>query len=431
MDETQSKSGNGGENPPTVTGRKRIATATKKRIEKKPSVAPPPYPSGIRTGSPSRSSSSIPKSNQKKKSILTHSESTITQNDTSTISPARSISNSNPELSQTRAATQTDLIRKSSKPSVKNILSRRRAKTSKNSNTLRRSSPNITEQFGVISPPSPQPVRSVAPTTTDSTDASQPPKKEILIFRVRLQDDNYKTLTIEKTTTAKELCDKLSAKLRKERPEQDWDGCELFESVGEDDIPVDENIVLSEVKEQKEFVFKRLGEKLANPEEILKQIIEERQQITEKKREIQCKKWFGINTTDFPTEDRPILYSMLDILIAFGDNPLSPEENYTVNSQLSSQIEALEDSLAQIRKKHQSSRRVRKKPKLYLDSTRVRVLRKIADAGGSYASIYAVSVDGMECAMKELLLDGGGSPNAFLTEIAVLEALPTHPSIVR
>merc|ERR1712100_250967 len=143
MDETQSKSGNGGENPPTVTGRKRIATATKKRIEKKPSVAPPPYPSGIRTGSPSRSSSSIP--------------------------------NSNPELSQTRAATQTDLIRKSSKPSVKNILRRRRAKTSKNSNTLRRSSPNITEQFGVISPPSPQPVRSVAPTTTDSTDASQPP----------------------------------------------------------------------------------------------------------------------------------------------------------------------------------------------------------------------------------------------------------------
>jgi len=40
-------------------------------------------------------------------------------------------------------------------------------------------------------------------------------------------------------------------------------------------------------------------------------------------------------------------------------------------------------------------------------------------------------VDGMMCAMKELILDETVDPSAFLTEIAVFDALPHHPNLAR
>ena len=307
----------------------------------------------------------------------------------------------------------------------KGILSRRRTTKSKGFHSLRRNpSPSVPD------------INTAMPKTEDifkTLESPDRPKKKIILFRVRLQDDNHKTMTIEQTTTAAEMCEKLSNKLRKERPEQSWDGCELFETTNDEEIPVDGDRILSEHLEV-QYLFKRQGEKLANAEEELQQIIQQRKRLHAARNEILCNAWFGHSPEEFPMEDQEHLNILLDILALLVDKQVNIDidTSTTPPHNIAQQIETLEESVNQARKKLQNARKVRKKPgRLLVDNSHVSVLRKIADAGGSYASIYCVSVNGMECAMKELVLDGVADTSPFLTEIAVLEALPPHQNLVQ
>eukprot|EP01121_Diplochlamys_sp_Union-15-3_P019168 TRINITY_DN715_c0_g2_i3.p1 TRINITY_DN715_c0_g2~~TRINITY_DN715_c0_g2_i3.p1 ORF type:complete len:313 (+),score=53.55 TRINITY_DN715_c0_g2_i3:65-1003(+) len=63
----------------------------------------------------------------------------------------------------------------------------------------------------------------------------------------------------------------------------------------------------------------------------------------------------------------------------------------------------------------------------------LQVNQRIADIGGSGASVYTCLVDGWQCVMKELNLEGvkDTTIKQFETEIKLLEDLPYHPNIVR
>ncbi|KAL6073494.1 Ribonuclease inhibitor [Balamuthia mandrillaris] len=75
---------------------------------------------------------------------------------------------------------------------------------------------------------------------------------------------------------------------------------------------------------------------------------------------------------------------------------------------------------------------VRRK-KLAIDLTNIQVHEKLAETGGSSASVYACTVDGWQCAMKELDLTHMDPiiKEAFCNEILLLEDLPFHANICR
>lgn len=315
-----------------------------------------------------------------------------------------------PSPTQETTPTSSITTKKKTKDKRKRIL-RRRTKSTKNVP----SSLSVDSNLASLAGPSP-------PTKIEEVPAT----KKIILFRVRLQDDNYKTMTIEESTTASELCEKLSNKLRKERPEQIWDGCELFIETSSGEEYVRGSTILSQNIDAK-YLFKRQGEKLANPEEELKKIIQKHA----KRNAILCKLCFHCDIDDFSTEDHEYLNSLFDLLAIFiQEEGVQLDDSNLLPKRMLQQLETLEDQNNMAKKRYHNTKKKRPN-RLFVDTTRITLLHKIAEPGGSYATIYQVMVDGMECAMKELILDGVTDTSAFLTEIAVLDALPPHDNLVQ
>ena len=74
---------------------------------------------------------------------------------------------------------------------------------------------------------------------------------------------------------------------------------------------------------------------------------------------------------------------------------------------------SLEEETIALRKKLKSAKKNQKKNQRYIDNSDVVITRKIAEPGGSFATVYQVSVNGWVCAMKELILDGSIAPETF------------------
>jgi serine/threonine protein kinase len=78
-----------------------------------------------------------------------------------------------------------------------------------------------------------------------------------------------------------------------------------------------------------------------------------------------------------------------------------------------------------------TSRRGNQKNKIVVDLSNVEVQERLAAIGGSLASVYAVYIDGWQCAMKEVFIENPEDAVAVENEIALVEELPSHPNIVR
>ena len=321
--------------------------------------------------------------------------------------------------------------KKASKEKRKGILRRRTKSKGYSSLRHKTKSPVAAASFSVLPDNFSPPVQHTTRPTSSTIVESPPRRPSVILFRVRLQDDNYKTMPINENTSADQLCETLSNKLRKERPEQVWDGCELFETIDGKEVRVDGSTILSKQKDP-QYLFKRAGEKVANPEEELQKIIKQREQIQFKRNTQMCNLFFSSVMDNFPNEDIDYLNTLFDIYSGFSD-PTSQTDDVTTKLQkIPLLLKNLEEETAISTKKFQNAKKVKKRNnRLFLDTSRVIVLKQIAEAGGSFAAIYSVSVDGAECAMKELILDGVADASAFLTEIAVLEALPHHENLVQ
>merc|ERR1712054_352330 len=68
-----------------------------------------------------------------------------------------------------------------------------------------------------------------------------------------------------------------------------------------------------------------------------------------------------------------------------------------------------------------------------IDMNAVILRKRLADTGGSMAGVFAVSVDGFLCAMKEFNIESAFPEDIsrLENEAKILESLPPHPNIVR
>lgn len=93
------------------------------------------------------------------------------------------------------------------------------------------------------------------------------------------------------------------------------------------------------------------------------------------------------------------------------------------------EVEGLQTALAQVKGKRNGN------SKLIVDTSKIEVNEKIAEIGGSFASVYSATIDGWVCALKELRNEDVGNQldgqSGFLKEISFLESLPVHKNIVR
>lgn len=69
-----------------------------------------------------------------------------------------------------------------------------------------------------------------------------------------------------------------------------------------------------------------------------------------------------------------------------------------------------------------------------VDSSKIRIGRRVAPLGGSGASIFEAEVDGWTCALKEIVdlkFMNNATINSFEREIKILASLPAHPNVCR
>lgn len=117
-----------------------------------------------------------------------------------------------------------------------------------------------------------------------------------------------------------------------------------------------------------------------------------------------------------------------DIKLKYSDDP----DTCTLITMMKNEISLLKSQIGEISKKGESKHKSNP-PVVVVDSGRIQINEKLAETGGSSASVFACIVDGWACAMKELDLQGVSETaiKGFETEIEVLEALPHHPNIIR
>lgn len=263
----------------------------------------------------------------------------------------------------------------------------------------------------------------------------------VILFRVKLTYDSYKTLTIDSDTTAGQLREKLLQKLGKERPDRVWDGCVLLECIkGSPECLVNSEELLIPRMDGREFIFKREGEVLINPEEELKQIIKQKEVEKQLQNQKKLEKalayvhmhplTFGdAHNSSLSTNERAIIANVLETI----SDP-TPDYNFIISQAklIQRRLDSFEEEVNALRKKLTAMRKTKKKnKKIAIDMQNVIITKKIAEPGGSNATVYKVNIGGWECAMKELILDGYADESSFLTEIRFLEALPSHDNIVQ
>mmetsp|Transcript_17728 Transcript_17728/g.68764 ORF Transcript_17728/g.68764 Transcript_17728/m.68764 type:complete len:1230 (+) Transcript_17728:140-3829(+) len=286
-----------------------------------------------------------------------------------------------------------------------------------------------------------------------SAPATPPAEKEmpkLMILRVKLFDGTHKTFPITASSTAAQIHSKLVDKLKKERPDCEWDRCLLYSELAEAERRVaSTECLMPIISSGCEIKFKIPGEKEVDREEELKRI--ERvnranQQMKAAKRRAQEKA--------AEEESKAALAAAAAAAVATGTIARKKKSKLPVTAArearfndvsgflskcdkdlqlklMKRKIEMLEDDNDGLRKRISATKSKAKRNKWMVDLRNVRVTEKIAGPGGSFAMVYSVDVDGWRCAMKELILDGSVVPDMLLTEIAVLSALPFHDNIVK
>jgi len=81
----------------------------------------------------------------------------------------------------------------------------------------------------------------------------------------------------------------------------------------------------------------------------------------------------------------------------------------------------------------EKQRKINSRNPVTIDTTNLEINEKLAETGGSYASVFGCFVDGWQCAMKELDVHGVSDTavKGLEREIELLEGLQYHPNIIR